>query len=186
MVPHSVGAGAVLHIAIFSHVMNYISHSSSDRNCLAHLKGWKKCGSQQVLVCTAEVWEVRELGSVPRRAVDLCLPALISPCTKQLQSFSIKARVSLWGLWQMIKFHSLLVILLSVCRRIPSSLKLLEISVYSPPKQISHRIIESFGLEKTLKIMKSKHHLPVSRPSLNYVPNCHIHTSLPWTAYSNT
>lgn len=89
VVPHSVGAGAVLCIAIFNHVMNYISHSSSDKNCLAHLKGWKKCGSQQVLVCTAEVWEVKELGSIPSRAVDLlCLPALISPCKKQLCSFS--------------------------------------------------------------------------------------------------
>lgn len=40
------------------------------------------------------------------------------------------------------------------------------------------QLIKSFQLEKTHKIIQSKHHLTLPSPLLHHVPKCHIHKSL--------
>lgn len=45
VVPHSVGAGAALHVAVFSHLVSCISPSPSDRNWLVQLEEqWESVG----------------------------------------------------------------------------------------------------------------------------------------------
>lgn len=45
VLPHSLGAGAVLHVAVFNHLVSCISPSPSDRNCLAQLEEpWESAG----------------------------------------------------------------------------------------------------------------------------------------------
>lgn len=44
-VPHSVGAGVALHVAVFNHLVSCISPSPSDRNCLVQLEElWESAG----------------------------------------------------------------------------------------------------------------------------------------------
>jgi len=98
-VPRSVGAGAALHVAVFSHLVSCIPPSPSDRNCLAQLEEpWESVGPS--LESGAEVWEVRELGSagplllsfpsLPSflHAEDKSHPPLLGPLTDERVPFT--------------------------------------------------------------------------------------------------